>query len=228
MLPQPGVLPPPTTVLRSPHQLATATSILLAVVATIDVFALYAGITMHNVTGDLLTRSSDEIDRADDLYTAAGYLQLFAMLATAIVFITWFHRVRCNADAFAADVCTRSRGWAVGGWLIPVGNLWIPFTIAREVWTASTQRAPDGSWREMSQRPIKLWWTMWLAALAMNRFASTMYQHADTPDSLQRAADVTMLADVLDLAAALLAIAFVRKLTAMQHTKATQGPAATA
>jgi hypothetical protein len=226
VLPQPDLAPQPHVFLRSPRGLATATSVLLGVVAVIDLFALYAGTVMHAVAGDLLSRSSDEIDRADALYEVAGNLQLLGTVATAVVFIVWFHRVRTNADVFAQDVCTRSPGWAIGAWFIPVGNLWLPFGIARDIWTASAQTSPDGSWRKVSHAPIRAWWTAWVAALLVNRFGSTMEKNATTPDALQRAADVVMLADALNLAAAALAILFVRKLTAMQDLKATHGPVA--
>lgn len=220
-------MPPPNVVLHSPVGLATATSVLLGVAAATDAFALYAGVVRHRVTGDLLARSSDEINRADDLYDVAGTAQMVAVAATAVVFIIWFHRVRSNADVFAQDVCTRSRGWAVGGWFIPLGNCWIPYTIAREIWTASTQWAPDGSWREVSAAPVKRWWAIWVTALVLLRVGSTMQNHAHSPAALQRATDVMFVCDLLMLTAAVLAIVFVRKLTAMQHTKAVQGPLAT-
>ncbi|MBD0741475.1 DUF4328 domain-containing protein [Streptomyces sp. CBMA152] len=220
-------MPPPNVVLRSPVGLAMATSVLLGVAAATDAFALYAGVVRHRVTGDLLARSSDEINRADDLYDVAGTAQMVAVAAPAVVFIIWFHRVRSNADVFAQDVCTRSRGWAVGGWFVPLGNCWIPYTIAREIWTASAQRAPDGSWREVSAAPVKRWWVMWVTALVLLRVGSTMQNHAHSPAALQRATDVMFVCDLLMLTAAVLAIVFVRKLTAMQHTKAVQGPLAT-
>ncbi|GAA0617617.1 DUF4328 domain-containing protein [Streptomyces crystallinus] len=219
-------MPPPNTVLRSPIGLARATNVLLGAAAATAVLALYAGVVRHRITGDLFAHSAAEINRSDDLYQLAGTLQLSAAAATAIVFIIWFHRVRSNADVFAQDACTMGRGWAIGGWCIPLGNLWIPFTIAREVWTASTQRAPDGSWREVSTRPIKSWWVTWVAALVILRIGTTMEDHAGSAEEFQRATDVLLAGDALMLAAALLAIRFVHRLTTMQHTKAVQGPLA--
>jgi hypothetical protein len=219
-------MPPPNTVLRSPIRLAQATNVLLGLAAATDLLGIYSGVVRHQVTGDLLTRSSEDISRSDDLYELAGTLQMCVAVTTAILFLTWFHRVRANADVFAQDVCTRGRGWSVGGWFIPVGNLWIPFTVAREIWTASAQSAPDGSWREVSAAPIKRWWTVWVAALVTLRLGTQWSDHAKTPAALQHSTDLVMLADALLLAAALLAIVFVRKLTAMQHTKALYGPVA--
>lgn len=226
MLPQPAVMPSSGPVLRSPRGLATATSVLLAVAAAIDAFAVYTDAVIHGVSGDLLSRDEGEIDRADRLCQLAGSLQWIILIATAVVFIIWFYRVRSNADVFAGDVCTRGKGWTIGGWFIPVGNLWIPSQVAREIWTASAQTAADGSWRTVSRWPITAWWTLWVANLVVGRLASTMSKNAETAQSLQRAADVMMLADALSMSAALLAIVFVRKLTAMQHVKATEGPVA--
>ncbi|MFJ3235725.1 DUF4328 domain-containing protein [Streptomyces sp. NPDC086787] len=220
-----AVVPPSGLVVRSVRPLAIATSALLGLTAAADLFAVYAGIQMHRVSGALFTRSDDEIVRTDDLYQLAGRLQLSGILVTAIVFLLWFYRVRCNADVFVQDVCTRSRGWAIGSWFIPIANLWMPFTIAREIWTASAQTAPDKSWREVSQRLVKAWWTSWIAAVVMARISSTLQSRAKTPEALQHAADMTMAADALNLAAALLAIAFVWKLTAMQHPNTTLGTA---
>ncbi len=227
MLPQSQLAPQPhitTRALRSPRGLATATSVLLGAVAVTDLFALYAGLQLHLVAGDFLDRGPEEIDRTDLLYQLSGYLQMSGTLATAVVFIIWFFRVRSNADLLAPDVCTRNRGWAIGGWFIPVGNLWLPFGVARETWVASTQHAPDGAWRTVSQWPIRTWWGTWIAALFVYRGGTTMASHATTPEAIQRSTDVVMLADALNLAAALFAILFVRRLTAMQHRKATEGP----
>lgn len=99
-------------------------------------------------------------------------------------------------------------------------------TIAREIWTASAQRAPDGSWREVSAAPVKAWWTVWVCALVTLRLGTQWQNHAEQPQAFQHATDVVILADGLLLTAAVLAIVFVRKLTAMQHTKATYGPLA--
>ncbi|MER5888299.1 DUF4328 domain-containing protein [Streptomyces sp. NPDC001941] len=219
------VMPPPAAALRPLKGLATAASVLLGLAAAADLFALYAGTVMHNVSGDLLTASEDRIDAADSLYSLAGNLQLLTIAATAVVFLIWFYRARCNAEVFAQDVCTRGRGWAIGAWFIPIGNLWLPAAVAREIWTASAQTAPDGSWREVSRRPLNLWWGTWVGALVLARIGMTMQSNATTPQALQRAVDVTMAADALTFAAALLAIVFVRKLTAMQDPTALPAPA---
>ncbi|WP_328311472.1 DUF4328 domain-containing protein [Streptomyces sp. NBC_00442] len=176
--------------------------------------------------GDPWSHSRADVRHADALYANAGNLQTLALLATAAVFIIWFHRVRTNADVLAADVCTRGRGWTIGGWFIPIANLWIPYQVAGEIWTASAQTAPDGSWRAVSQRPLTVWWGVWMTSLLIGRAAWALSRNADTLDELRRATDFMIFSDALGAAAAILAIVFVRRLTAMQDVKAAEGPSA--
>ncbi|MFC9228455.1 DUF4328 domain-containing protein [Streptomyces decoyicus] len=201
---------------RSPKGLANAVTVLLALVIAVDVFAVYAGLNIRALMDNLLSTTRHELARGDDLYGLAGTLQLACTLATAAVFIVWFYRVRVNAERFARDVCTMNRAWAVGAWFVPIGNLWLPYRFAKEVWDASAQRTADGAWREVSRLPVTAWWTMWIAALLVGRVGASLYRNAESPQALQQATSVVMLSDLLDIAAAVLGILFVRKLSRMQ------------
>ncbi|WP_406206934.1 DUF4328 domain-containing protein [Streptomyces decoyicus] len=202
---------------RSPNGLANAVTVLLALVIAVDVFAVYAGLNIHALLGKLLSTTRRELAQGDDLYGLSGTLQLVCTLATAAVFIVWFHRVRVNAEGFARDMCTMNRAWAVGAWFVPIGNLWLPYRFAKEVWDASAQSTADGAWREVSHRRVTAWWTTWIAALAVDRVGASLYKNAETPQALQQATSVVMLSDLLDIAAAALGILFVRKLSRMQQ-----------
>ncbi|MEV6675118.1 DUF4328 domain-containing protein [Streptomyces sp. NPDC051162] len=201
---------------------------LLALNAVADLFAVYADYNVYSLMGDLLSVSDDDLSRADVLYAAAGLWQTMSMLATSVVFIVWFHRARVNAEYFAQDICTMGRGWAIGAWFIPVANLWLPYRVAREVWQASAQSTPDGSWRKVSHAPVKAWWFLLIGALAVDKIGSTFYNHADSPHALRQASTIVMISDLLSVAAAVFAILFVRKLTTMQEVSVTPEPTATA
>lgn len=219
--------PAPAGVLRSPLGLANAVTTLLALVIALDVFAIVADINLYSTAGtwapdDLASVS--EAGPADVLVSAASLMQAIGLLATAVVFIIWFHRVRANGEVFSPNGFDKGRGWAIGGWFVPIGNLAIPYRIARDIWTASTQRAPDGSWRPARTGIITAWWFVWILSLIVDRVASQVYSGAEVPDAVQDSALDMAVATTLDVAAAVLAILFVRRLTAMQHRMATQGP----
>lgn len=203
--------------LRNPNGLATAVTVLLGV----DVFLC------------LLSAGSEAWLLADPLAAAeafagveAGGLALLAVvfglsgIATAVVFVIWFHRVRQNAGVFAPDTQTRTDGWAIGAWFIPLANLWIPRQIAVEVWRASRQDpyGPDGA-RELTV--LNSWWTCFVVGLVLDRLSSSLYDQAETLDALTTAAAWSLAGYAFIVAAGILAILFVRRLTSMQHTKAT-------
>ncbi|MFF3379947.1 DUF4328 domain-containing protein [Streptomyces sp. NPDC002680] len=215
--------------LRSPVGLGKAVAALLGVVVAVDLFAVYADLTMYDVTGSLANDGADyddyaalmrDADHADSLYAAAGYLQSASLVATTVVYLIWFLRVRVNAEVFNPFGHSKKRAWAGWGWFVPVVNLWFPRRIMLDIWDASSRagtRAPQGL--------VNTWWTLWILALLTNRAGYTAYRNADTADEIQDAVGQVLLSDVADVAAAVLAILVVLRLTRMQHEKASRGPA---
>ncbi|MFF0090710.1 DUF4328 domain-containing protein [Streptomyces canus] len=211
--------------LRSPVGLGRATAILLGLAAAVDVFALGADLLMYDATGDLVGGDAwaavlDRADLADKLTAAAGAAQLLAMLACAVVFVIWLWRVRRNAEVFAPDGHRKARAWVIAGWVVPIASLWYPRRVVVDIWDASsTGDRPDG------HALINIWWTLWLLSQTIGQVLYTAFDEADTSQEIHDSMTQTMVADGLDLVAALLAAVVVLRLTRMQDEKARQGPA---
>ncbi|MET7370163.1 DUF4328 domain-containing protein [Streptomyces sp. NPDC005566] len=215
--------------LRSPVGLGRAVVVLLGIVIATDLIAVGAGLIVRNaytstMFADRVYVTNDAQAYANVLYGAAGALQSLVMLATAVLFILWFQRVRLNAEVFDADEQRMKPGWAIGAWFVPIGNLWLPRRIAAGIWAASGFTHTDGSRRPVSQAPLNLWWTAWVINLVLVRYATRRYEQADAPQEIVDAAGLAVASDVLDIVAAVLAILFVRRLTAMQGERAALGP----
>ncbi|WP_175410840.1 DUF4328 domain-containing protein [Streptomyces sp. TRM64462] len=208
-------------VLRSPVGLSYVVVALLAVVIAVDLAAVYAALNTHAVVGRILEGGTgeyaDDGRRADLLMYRVASLYVTALVATGVVFIVWFRRVRGNAQVFAPDLQRRGPGWAVGAWFIPIANLWIPRQIAGDIWRASELE------RRASRGVLNAWWTLWVVSLAVDRIATRAWDRAEYGDDLRRAALGLVAGYVIDIAAAVLAILFVRRLTALQHAKALAG-----
>ncbi|MFF1355365.1 DUF4328 domain-containing protein [Streptomyces sp. NPDC058297] len=215
-------------VLKSPVGVSKAVVVLLGVTAAIDLFALWVGFEQRSlaadfVAGHLSAGAEGDADRIDSLYSAAGVAQLCALVATAVVFIVWFRRVRVNAEVFRPDGHSRSRGWASWGWFVPFVNLWAPRQVANDTWDASVPEAgliPQ----KHSRAVINCWWTLWLVSNVVDNVAGRMYDNAEALGEIKTATEVMMLSDALDIAAVVAAIMFVRSLTRMQNEKALRGP----
>ncbi|MFE0044174.1 DUF4328 domain-containing protein [Streptomyces albireticuli] len=225
----PVYAPAPVARLASPVGLAHATVALLVVCAVVDAVALWSDFTMYGLMDKVLADGVDsvavgDLDRADNLQAATGLAQVVSYLATAVLFVLWFRRVRVNAEVFAPDGHRMSRGWSVGGWLVPVVNFWFPKKIANDTWNASLPYGPDGSVRAVPRTGMNAWWAMWLVTSVLGWLGGRMYDKAEAFESIRAASGVLIVADAADIAAAVLAVLFVRRLTAMQGEKAAQGP----
>ncbi|MFJ4853965.1 DUF4328 domain-containing protein [Streptomyces sp. NPDC088730] len=218
--------------LRSPEALAKAVVVLLVVVAVADLLAVAADINVRTLIDNGLDSGfgtgfvridQAEADRADTLYAGAGVLQMLTTLAAAIAFLMWFWRVRANAEIFDANAQPMRPGWAIGGWFVPVAGLWLPRRIAGGIWNASAQTDTDGGRRDVSLAPVNLWWGTWVASMVFGRLAGERYDRAELPQQIMDAASMMVVSDLLDIAAAVFAILFVRELTRMQGERAAVG-----
>ncbi|MFP8882413.1 DUF4328 domain-containing protein [Streptomyces mangrovi] len=205
---------------QSTRTLATVTVALLGAVVASDLFAILAGSRLAGLLEEEAQSSwygsTAALESAESLYFAAGVVQFAALVAAGIPFLMWFHRSRLNAETFDAASQRMRPGWAIGGWFVPVVNLWFPKKIANDIWDASTPPGPDGTVRERLPGGLLNCW--WLLTWASSRFASRRYQDAQTLEELGSAVSSYLFADGVDILAAVLAILVVRRITAMQHT----------
>ncbi|MFE7480067.1 DUF4328 domain-containing protein [Streptomyces sp. NPDC057552] len=219
---------------RSPVGLSRAVIALLGTVIATDLAALASGLHLRG----LWTGYADDGDPAvlgsrgqgaEVLYVVVGGAQLAAFLATAVVFVIWFHRTRRNAEVFDLSAHTMGPGWAVGGWFVPVANFWFPYRVAAGSWRASSPVDPEGVRLPVSRVPLNLWWAAWAVSLILDRVAARMWDRAEEPGEIVDSLALVMAADALDIVAAVLAVLFVRALTRMQVARAglhAQRPAA--
>ncbi|MFE9860290.1 DUF4328 domain-containing protein [Streptomyces sp. NPDC005780] len=194
---------------------------LLGAVAAADAVSIAAGIHARHVfaegaADDFLRYDEAALDRADMLYRFSGSPQMMTFLAAAVVFLVWFRRVRLNAEVFDARAQPMRPGWSIGAWFIPVANFFLPYRVASGIWTAST---PAG--RPVASRALlNAWWAGLIGSRLFGVWAERRYAAAEEVDEVLDGFGLVIAADVLDIAAAVLAILFVRRLTAMQGERA--------
>ncbi len=78
----------------------------------------------------------------------AGQLVSIAALAAIVV---WLYRAATLARRSGLPA-RRQTGWAIGGFFVPVVNLWFPYQVAADC------LRPD----DPSRRVVGAWWTFWL------------------------------------------------------------------
>jgi hypothetical protein len=93
-------------------------------------------------------------------------------VVAAVTFIVWLYLAYANLEGWDIEGRRWSKGWAVGGWFIPLANWAIPKGVVDEVYSASI--APLGQ-REVHTRStalIRCWWAAWVASNLLTLFTS--------------------------------------------------------
>jgi hypothetical protein len=127
----------------------------LAVVVTV------VGLTGAALAWPAQSRYLEAAERGESFFETwtafdiVGIVQLPVTIAAYVVTCLWLYRARTNATVMRPYLHhARSPGWAWGGWVCPVVNLWFPYQVVRDV--ARDPQAP---------RPVPgigTWWTFWL------------------------------------------------------------------
>lgn len=201
----------------------------LALAVAVDAVALLSDLAEYSLLDRVsrgLSVSFAEAAANDERQAQLGLAQAAAAIFTGIVFIVWFHAAYANLKALGATNTRFGTGWAIGGWFVPILNLWRPKQIANDIWRGSEPDAfPEqgGSWRS---RPVPAlltwWWATWIAA-SLSYQAAFRYAFSATDPSLDQLLTLSRLwiaGDTLYVVAGVLAILVVRRTTERQMRRA--------
>ncbi len=142
---------------------------------------------------------------------------------TAAAFVGWFHRIRANAELFVPNGHRHGSGWAIGAWFTPVVSLWFPWQLVVDCWRAGAPVDPDGRRRIVSQWLVSAWWTAWIGSLVAPRIVGALVradsgfgEAGERLEAMRTALQVEVAGNALRVAAAVLAVVVVWRLTEMQ------------
>lgn len=206
--------PPPLREFRNPNDVALVTRIMLALWVGAGIAVLIAdGRLLLATLGD---GSALTIDAAVEAAVGTAAFAGFASLGTGIAFAVWTLRVYSNLEPLGADQPRYGKGWAIGGWLVPVLNYWRPKQIVNDAWRAADPALPLGRNREWPGRPVASlldWWWALFVASSLGVVATVLL-----PVSAGTAL-VAMLVDAARIGAAVLAAAVVNRLSRRQTAR---------
>jgi len=185
------------------------------------------------VDGDDVSLSSLD---SDDLRQGVAALVVFAVfVASTVLFLRWFHRAYSNLPALRSQPRFK-RGWAIGGWFVPIMWFWRPKQIANDIWRGSdpSPRALEFTRTEVGSL-LGLWWAAWIIGGFVYTRSTLAYLNTpaasdagisalvgDVQDArdIRYAAILDVVASGIDIAAAVLAILVVRALTSRELGRA--------
>jgi hypothetical protein len=199
---------------------------LLLVCVVADLLAIAAEVGDNHLVSQLRSGayvSFAAASTADNRVRDLGWVQIGLFVATAAAFIAWFSYAYANLERLGAAGLRFSKGWAIGGWFVPV--LWFvrPKQIANDIWRGSDPDAPanlnlrSGGWSPSSI--LNWWWGAFVLAGVAGRIAFTSNRDATTPSAIGTSLKFLIASGVIDVFAALLAVVVVYETTARQRAR---------
>ena len=164
------------------------------------------------------------IDRRD----AIAVLSLVGLVVTAIAFIVWMLRVYDNLKPMTAAAPRHTRGWVIGGWLVPFLNLVRPKQIMDDLWRANDPKLPAAddlissvAWQNNPASPLlNLWWALWIIGGLLGW--STYRSDVTDLDGYRIFSGIDIVLSMITAGAAIAALLVVARLTLRQEERASQ------
>lgn len=207
--------------LRSLRDLTRALTILLPIAALAGLVSGYASLRRAALIDNVLAGGAHDqakADAADNFVRIADFAHVVASIPIMVLFILWFWWLAGNSARLDRAAAPHD-GWAIGSWLLPVANLWLP--AAKLIRADRLSGAVVDRNTSASRRLI----IMWATALGL-AVTGIVAQWLTVPNVLLTVQDVEVYsrADRYDLVvqivlafAALLAVIMVRRLTVRQE-----------
>jgi len=215
---------------RSPfasgHSRAQWVMVLLSIVILVDVLAVIFDFSqiqlLSRVQAGIPVTEAEAIAN-DSRQAIMGFVYLVAFIVTGIAFCFWIHSSHRNLPALGARGLKYSPAWAVGGFFVPVLNLFRPYQVTKEIWKASDPNVGPGSgldWQDAPTSPlIGWWWVIFIVSSFAGYFLLRMALSAETISDFMSLSVVTLVMDSVDILAAILAIILVRTIDQRQTIK---------
>jgi hypothetical protein len=169
--------------------------------------------------GEVIGGRSTDIEALqvnNDRIITLGTVGIVGLVVTAVAWWVWQYRAQANLVSVGRRSLDHGPWGAVGWWLVPVANLWMPFKTMRELWKASEPVEDPGAWTGLATWPVLgWWWALWILGNILQS-ASGFANDSEDLEAI-RTADVTALAGLsCSVFAACLAIGVVRHISERQ------------
>jgi uncharacterized protein DUF4328 len=208
---------------ESGHTRAVFAMTLLALCLVADLMGAGAGLLEARLLQRIQAGEAVDdatIEASDIQLMLVGFSQMGLLLLSGIAFLMWFHRSHRNLPALRARILKYSPRWAVGGFFIPIMNLYRPYQVMQEVWTESdpfsVKGADDLTGRPVSGALVGWWWALWIIGGILGQAAFRVSMRAESVEMYLVSSWLTVSCDLVSVLDAVLIITLVRRIDANQ------------
>lgn len=176
----------------------------LAALALLHLCQLVAAVKSSTAIGD----GDSDASSVSNLRTTIAVLAFVVGAVATVSFFFWLRRVIRNAHKLGLVRQRYDNAWAVGGWFVPVLQLWRPKQVVNDAWSGS-----GGG----SRGVLDLWWMSYLVGIYVAfPIADLVAGQASDNGGRQLGYGLEVFADVCVAAAALLGAWIVHRIVELQ------------
>ena len=160
--------------------------------------------------------SQEEANANDLRQIIIGVVQTLTYLASAVLFLSWFRRAYGNLHRLREYRLQYSENMAIWSFFIPFINVVRPFRIAQEVAFTTKQVVNNelpGYQSALYPPVVGIWWGLFLGSKALGSAAAQLVAKGDSVDQMITSAQVYIVSDSLDIAAAAITILMIKQIS---------------
>ena len=155
----------------------------------------------------------------DSRENAIGLISFCFYVLTSVAFLFWFYRAHNNLKLAGIPQLKYKSGWTIGGFLVPILNLFRPYQVMAEVWQGSSVLNSTEYELHISipvDGIVKLWWTGFAIIMIFTRIVDRIAARTESLEGLINLTGLMMLLEFLWLGVTIVTILMVNKITALQ------------
>ena len=187
-------------------------------------YGIVADFRLAGMLNDLINRPSliyqssfeSNLNSIEDNGLTAYGLAILCGLVAFVLLVIWSWRSNKNIQMWeqqAGRDMRRGAGWAIGGWFIPFGNLFIPYQTIQDAW----QRAPlSDTSRQKHHDPSRnntwlICWLTWVVGISLSQIARILPD--DTLNGLRTNYFISGFSSILQAVSAITLIITVKQIS---------------
>lgn len=151
---------------------------------------------------------------AEEITINLSFLFISLFLGGGILIFKWIHRCNKNVRALGSKQMKFSPGWSVGWFFVPIANLFKPFHVMNEIWSAS--HSPNDWSANEKPKAILKWWILWIASNSVPQISSNLEEKAQTIDEFMKISFLNLGGEVLWIILCFAFISIVTKISQAQ------------
>jgi len=199
-----------------------ATAVALGGLITTDLLGMIA---YQQHLDDGLESSYDTYSSIVALNDGLLVTYVIPLIAGFVALIVWTRKAFRISETVDVPQFERkySRGMAVGGWFIPIGNLFVPKRVISEIEQITTIGAdPEKSDFSFKSQPLLTigtwWWGLWIASGLLDRAVLSITSETDsegflTSDAYYQSTSLSLVANVAAVVSIILGLNYLGKIT---------------